>query len=220
VCPAACRQAHVKSLEYISSSLQPHGEMCRLVSQETNFKDFCYAHTQNYTHTEGYQGSPRSLPWCTHKTVREYYYSGTTTLGHLNLAVRRNSSSPGHGLYVNLAVRRDYSSPAAGTLRQPRCAPRLPVSGRTRSTSTLSCAATTRHPATRALRQPHRAPRVLIPTLPPAAIYFDYAAPPDASARRAAHHATCRAVRRRLLRLAQARRRLLRLHRASGCLGT
>jgi hypothetical protein len=41
--------------------------------------------------------------------------------------------------------------------------------------------------------------------------YFAYAAPPGASARRAA--------RRQLLRLAQARRRLLRLRRASGCLG-
>jgi hypothetical protein len=42
--------------------------------------------------------------------------------------------------------------------------------------------------------------------------YFDYAAPPVASARRTAH--------RRLLRLVQARRRLLHLRRASGCPGT
>jgi hypothetical protein len=42
--------------------------------------------------------------------------------------------------------------------------------------------------------------------------FFAYAARPGASARRAA--------RRRLLRLAQVRRRLLRLRRASGCLGT
>jgi hypothetical protein len=46
--------------------------------------------------------------------------------------------------------------------------------------------------------------------------YFDYAARPVASARRAAR----RAAHRRLLRLAQARRRLLRLRYASGCLGT
>jgi hypothetical protein len=38
--------------------------------------------------------------------------------------------------------------------------------------------------------------------------YFDYAARPGASTRRAAHHATCRV----------AHRRLLHLHRASGCL--
>jgi hypothetical protein len=45
---------------------------------------------------------------------------------------------------------------------------------------------------------------------------FAYAARPGASARRAARHAThCR-----LLHLAQARRRLLRLPRASGCFGT
>jgi hypothetical protein len=46
--------------------------------------------------------------------------------------------------------------------------------------------------------------------------YFDYAVCPVASARRTARHA----ARRRLLGLAQARRRLLRLRHASGCLGT
>jgi hypothetical protein len=46
--------------------------------------------------------------------------------------------------------------------------------------------------------------------------YFASVARPGASARRAARHA----ARRRLLRLAQARCRPLRLHRASGCLGT
>jgi hypothetical protein len=50
--------------------------------------------------------------------------------------------------------------------------------------------------------------------------YFASAARPGASARRAARHAARRTVRRQLLRLAQARRRLLGLHRASGCLGT
>jgi hypothetical protein len=51
-------------------------------------------------------------------------------------------------------------------------------------------------------------------------VYFAFAAPPCASARRAARHAACRATRRRLLRLAKARRQLLRLRRASECLGT
>jgi hypothetical protein len=86
-----------------------------------------------------------------------------------------------HWLYVNLAVRRDYSSP-----------------GRMGSTSTLPCAATTRlrphalyvdlvvrreysSPAARALRQPRRAPRVLVITLPAAAIYLDFAARPSSS---------------------------------------
>jgi hypothetical protein len=46
--------------------------------------------------------------------------------------------------------------------------------------------------------------------------YFTYAARPVASARRV----TCHATHRRLLRLAQARRQLLSLRRASGCLGT
>jgi hypothetical protein len=44
--------------------------------------------------------------------------------------------------------------------------------------------------------------------------YFVFTARPGASARRAARR------RRRLLRLAQVHRRLLRLHRAFGCLGT
>jgi hypothetical protein len=46
--------------------------------------------------------------------------------------------------------------------------------------------------------------------------YFAYTARPGASARCAA----CRAARRRLPRFEQARRRLLRLHHASECLGT
>jgi hypothetical protein len=50
--------------------------------------------------------------------------------------------------------------------------------------------------------------------------YFASAARPGASARRAARHADRRVAHRRLLRLAQARRRLLRLRRASGCLGS
>jgi hypothetical protein len=50
--------------------------------------------------------------------------------------------------------------------------------------------------------------------------YFASASRPGALARRAARHAARRAARHRLLRLAQARRRLLRLCHASGCLGT
>jgi hypothetical protein len=46
--------------------------------------------------------------------------------------------------------------------------------------------------------------------------YFDYAARPGASTR----HAARRVAHHRLLRLAQARRRLLHLRRASGCFGT
>jgi hypothetical protein len=144
---------------------------------------------------------------------------------------RSTSTSPGavttslrpHALYVDLAVRRDYSCPAARALRRPRRAPRLLVSGCTRSTSTLPCATTTRRPVA-----------------PAAAIYLDYATRLGASARRAARHAAhsaaCRRLlrvtqarrrllrlaqaRRRQLRLAQARRRLLRLRRAYGCLCT
>jgi hypothetical protein len=50
--------------------------------------------------------------------------------------------------------------------------------------------------------------------------YFASAVHPGASARRVAHHAARRAARRRQIGLALARRRLLRLRCASGCLGT
>jgi hypothetical protein len=68
--------------------------------------------------------------------VREYGYVAAVRSG--------SASTTPYRLYVNVAVRRDYSSPAAHALRRPRCAPRLLVSGRTRSTSTSPCAATTR----------------------------------------------------------------------------
>jgi hypothetical protein len=156
------------------------------------------------------------LACCTPKT-----YASRTTMCAANTRLWP------HALYVNLAVRRDCSSPAARALRQPRRAPRLLVSGRTRSTSTSPCATTTRlrphglyvdlvvrcdysSPAARALRQPRRAPRVLVLTLPAAAIYLDSATRPGASARRAARRVARRA----------ARRRLPRLCRMSGCLGT
>jgi hypothetical protein len=50
--------------------------------------------------------------------------------------------------------------------------------------------------------------------------YFASATRLGASARRAARHAAHRTTRSRQLRLGQARRRLLRLRRAFGCLGT
>jgi hypothetical protein len=50
--------------------------------------------------------------------------------------------------------------------------------------------------------------------------YFVFAVRPGASARRTARQAALRAARRRLLGLAQARHRQLRLRRASGCLST
>jgi hypothetical protein len=54
----------------------------------------------------------------------------------------------------------------------------------------------------------------------PVVDYFASAARPGASTRRAARHAARRTASRRLLHHAQARRRLLRLHRATGCRGT
>jgi hypothetical protein len=148
-------------------------------------------------------------------------------------------------------VRRDYSSSVARALRRPRRTPRLLVSGRTRSTSTSPCAATTRlrphalyvdlavhreysSPLSRLQRSTSTTPCVRVPRhvtrlvtrlVAPLIVdysglvvdYFTSAAHPGASARRAARHAARRAAHRRPLR---ARRRLLHLCCASGCLGT
>jgi hypothetical protein len=109
------------------------------------------------------------------------------------------------------------------------------ASGCSSATSAVPCAATTRlrphalyvdltvrrdypSPAARALRQPCRAPRALVSRLQ--WLYITSAARPGASARHTARHAARRAARCQLLRLAHARRRLLHLRRASGCLGT
>jgi hypothetical protein len=97
-----------------------------------------------------------------------------------------------HALYVNLAVHRDYSSP---------------LSRLQRSTSTPS-----------RVRMPRHVARLVTWLVVPLIVdysglvvdYFTSAARPGASARRAARHAARRA----------ARHRLLRLCRASGCLGT
>jgi hypothetical protein len=141
--------------------------------------------------------APRSLAWCTHKTVREYVVLGYNCprppqprrAPRLLVSGRTRSTSTSpcaattrlrpHALYVDLAVRRDYSSPAARALHPPRRAPRLLVSGRTRSTSTSPFAATTRlrphalyvdlavcrdysSPAARTLRRPRRARQLLV----------------------------------------------------------
>jgi hypothetical protein len=106
---------------------------------------------------------------------------------HLNIAVRRNYSSPGRtgSTSTSLCVA-STRLPVAAALHQLRRAPRILVSGRTCSTSTLPCAATTRHPVA-----------------PAAAIYLDSATCLGASARRAARHAARHTARRRLLRIAK-----------------
>jgi hypothetical protein len=68
-----------------------------------------------------------------------------------------------------------------------------------------SCGSSSTTSPTPCVRVPQHVARLVVD-------FFAYAAHPGASARRAA--------RRRLLRLPQPRRRLLRLHCASGCLGT
>jgi hypothetical protein len=83
---------------------------------------------------------------------------------------------------------------------------RLRCASRCLSTSRSSLSTTSTTPRVRVPRHVARLVAPLVIDL------FAYVARPGASV----HRATCR----RLLRLVQARRRLLRLHRASGCLGT
>jgi hypothetical protein len=89
------------------------------------------------------------------RDVREYDYISRRLLQlleyyYINARLRQRRAPPHdiiswlHRLSLNLAVRSDYSSPAARALRRPHRTPRLLVSGRTRSTSTSPCAATTR----------------------------------------------------------------------------
>jgi hypothetical protein len=121
-----------------------------------NFREF------SYTHTKTAPASFKVFACRTREGVHEYNHvaSAARSLRRPRRAprllvsgrTRSTSTSPcaattrlrPHALYVDLAVRRDYSSPAARTLRRPRRAPPLLVSGRTRSTSTSPCAATTR----------------------------------------------------------------------------
>jgi hypothetical protein len=101
----------------------------------------------------------------------------------------------------------NYSSTTTLTMSGATATPPPAVAG-SGSTSTTPSAATSCLPTSSALHQLRCAPRVHVSRLQ--RLYFAYAARPDASAppvtRRVAHHA--------------ARRRLLHLRCASGCLGT
>jgi hypothetical protein len=160
---------------------------------------------------------------------------------YVNLAVHRDYSSPGHTDYLNLAVRCDYSSsgctgstPPMACIQARRLAARrrlLRLAQARRRLLRLAqarrrllrlrrvsgCLGTSRGSSRGpSCRSSSTTPRVRVPRYVTQLVaslvvnYFAFAARPGASARRA--------TRRRLLRLAQARRRLL--HRASGCLGT
>jgi hypothetical protein len=125
------------------------------------------------------------------EVVREYNYINSQLhepVYNITFVVHRDYSSPGRTGYVNLAVRREYLS-----------------AGRNGSTSTTSCVRMSRHIAS--LVVDYSASRRLVVD------YFAYAARPGALARRAARHVASRATRRRLLRVAQSHRRLLRVPR-------
>jgi hypothetical protein len=238
--------------------------------KQIQFAQLCYSHTKKLsqdfkiiwlTHTKGYQlvSRPSLGPHrrCTrvrlrcrrtqrlfvnYSVCREYLSLGrtdstSTTLcaatTHLPVAwvLRELHRAPRllvsrlHGLYLNLVMRRRAARPLIGQshwlspcprslhLAAPllvvRIAPALLRLCRAfrRAVSTLDLSSASRTGS-------HHAPGHYVSR--PQQKYFDYATRPGASACRAAR----RAARHRLLRLAQAHRRLLRLRRASGCLRT
>jgi hypothetical protein len=174
-----------------------------------------------HAHTRSYQGVSEFLAPYIRKT-----YASTATLLPYAAALLQQHRAPrllisrSHEFYINyidLAVRSNYSSPAARALRRPRRAQQLLVSGGTRSTSTSSCAATTRlrphalyvdlavrrnysSPAARTLRRPRRALRLLV-----------------SSRTRSTPTSSCTASTRLY---SPSCNDLPRLRRASGCLGT
>jgi hypothetical protein len=211
-----------------------------LVEEEK--KSICYSLLPAHGGKQQVLSTSRILASCTRRDV--CYYT------HLNYLSTMTSTTRLHRLYINLAVCRDYSvrrcsacCPVALALLQIHRASRLLAPGRIGSTSIVSFAATTCLPVATVLPQPRRAsgclgssrgsssttsprvgsslttpptPRVRVPrhvarlltrlVAPLIVDYFAYAARPGASARSVAHLA--------------ARRRLLRLRRASGFLST
>jgi hypothetical protein len=138
-----------------------------------NFREF------SYTHTKVHQEAPRSLLDAHRRCTRAWLHrSGRTGSTSTSPCAATTRLRP-HALYVDLAVRREYSSPSARALRRPRRAPRILVSGCTRSMSTSPCAATTRlrphalyvdlavhrdysSPAAHALHRLRQAPQLLV----------------------------------------------------------
>jgi hypothetical protein len=125
--------------------------------------------------------------------VHEYYYVNFR-LHQLCRAPRLLITRP-HELYLNLAVRREYSSP--GCSGSTSTTPRVRVPRHVaRLVTRLVVPLVVDSSASRRLVVDHSTSRRLVVD------YFNYAARPGASARRAARHAARRAARRRLLRLA------------------
>jgi hypothetical protein len=131
---------------------------------------------------------------------------------HPDASSRRSTSF--QSVALALAVRREYSSPSCSGSTPPRAgssSTTLPRAGSSSSTSPTPRVRVPRHVVRLVTRlvAPHvvdySASRRLVVD------YFTYAARPGASAHHAPCHAARCAARRRLLRLVQARRRLLRL---------
>jgi hypothetical protein len=230
---------HMKTMEAKFVLHADHDSMLQVhtPSKATKFSKLCYTHTNKRLYfnntvrrdysSPGRMGStsttscaattrlPVALPQPCHAPSCRSTYRRSVALAHGHYISRPHYSSSGlHRLYCAYAVhpgalfRRSTSRRSVALALTVR--PVTTSSGRYGYTSTT--------PRVRVPRHVTRLVTRLV--VPPIVDYFDNVARPGASARRVARHAARRAARRQLLRLAQARRRLHRLRRASGCLGT
>jgi hypothetical protein len=159
--------------------------------------------TRQYVHKYNYLNNGLRQPAYNYSNYSSTTTSYSTTTRHpVARALHQLCRAPrllvtrSHELYLNPAMRRDYSSPGCND-----------------SMSTLPCTVTTS--AMPRVQVPQHDARLITRLVAPLVVeYFAYDMRPGVSARRAACHAACHVARR------AACRRLLRLHRASGCLGT
>jgi hypothetical protein len=158
------------------------------------------------------------------RLVVDYFTSAARPGASAHCAARHAARRAAHRRLLRARRRLLQLRRASGCLGTLRGSSR--GSSRRPSSTTPGSSSTTSPPPS--VRVPHHVARLITRLIAPPIVdysglvvdYFASAAHPGASARRAARHAALRAARRRLLRLAQARCRLLRLRRASGCLGT
>jgi hypothetical protein len=180
---------------------------------------------------------PRHVAWLVTRLVVDYFASRRLVVDYFAYTARPSTSACRMARHAaHRAARRrlprlaqarrqllhlHHAYGCLGTSRDSSCDSSLTTSPRAGSLSTTSPKSRVRVPrhvtrlvidyfASRRLVVDYFALRRLVVD------YFAYATRPSASARRSARHA----ARHRLLCLAQARRRVLHLHRASGCFGT
>jgi hypothetical protein len=204
-CTRRCTQGHLK----IFCFMHPEG-----------VREYNYINFRLHEHIHGYTVSRSRRLYINYAMRRDYSSpsrSGSTSTMSCVVTTRTRL----HRLYCAYAVHSDAPSRHSTSCQSvalaltvcpviPLCVVTTLSRGRNRYTSSTPHVRVSRHLAR------HIAQLVTRLVAPLVIDYFTYAARLGASARHVARHV----ARSRLLRLAQARHRLLHLCRASGCLGT